>query len=224
MTEDTSRLSPPPQARPTKPPSSALLIDSLPPPTSELQRLLDQGAARRGAAETSTDKTARNRHEGAAKDPIPSFATQVFPQLPYLRTQRSSCIELAFYSEKTRAERQADFHRRLCARLEEVQRQQETLQEWLAMRLEAGLSLPPDHPIRSQYINANGSPLLPSQIEVLDDEVDEDDEDGASLSPPKQLELPWERTRLDETAGSGSDCFARTEQQGSPRTSWRTGA
>jgi hypothetical protein len=219
MTEDTSRLSPPPQARPTKPPSSALLVNSLPPPIPALQRLLDQGAAKRRAAEPSANKTAKYRAEE-----IPSFATKVFPQLPYLRTQRSSCIELAFYSEKTRAERQADFHRRLCARLEEVQRQQENLQEWLAMRLEAGLSLPPDHPTRSQYINANGSPLLPSQIEVLDDEVDEDDEDGASLSPPKQLELPWERTRLDETAGSGSDCFARTEQQGSPRTSWRTGA
>lgn len=216
MAEDASRLSPPPQNKPTKSLSSVLLVDSFGPPGPALQRYLDQGAARRTAAERSANKT--------AKDPKPAFATQVFPQLPYLKTQRSSCIEVLVFSERTLAERQADFHRRLCARLEEVLRQQENLQEWLAMRFKAGLLLPPDHPTRSQYISANGSPLLPSQIEVLDDEVDEDDEDGASLSPPKQLELPWERTRLDETAGSGSDCFARTEQQGSPRTSWRTSA
>ena len=46
------------------------------------------------------------------------------------------------------------------------------------MRLEAGLLLPPDHPARAQCIDADDSPLTPSRIEIIDDEVDEDKDDG----------------------------------------------
>lgn len=176
MIEDASQLAPPPQDRPTRPPSSALPVGSMLPPGSALQRLLDQGAAKRNVAEISTNK--KVSPSAPAPAPIPSFATQVFPQLPYLRTQGSSCIELAFYSEKTRAERQADFHRRLCARLEEVESKQKKHRRWLKTRAKAGLSPCSDHSPRAQYFYADHSPLAPSRIEVLDDEVDGDEDHG----------------------------------------------
>lgn len=201
MAEDASRLPPPPQNKPTKSPSSVLLVDSFGPPGPALQRYLDQGAARRTAAERSANKT--------TKDPKPAFATQVFPQLPYLKTQRSSCIEVLVFSERTLAERQADFHRRLCARLEEVQQGQENLQQWLATRLEAGLSLPPDHPARAQYINADGSPLLPSQIEVLDDEVDGDGDDRSlpqfAKATEREDDLDYHEDEVHSSTGRGAE-------------------
>lgn len=108
---------------------------------------------------------------------MPSFATQVFPEFPYLRTQRSSCIELALYSERTRAEHQADFHRHLCARLGDVAQQQRDYQRRLKIRAEAGLSPRFEHLARARYIDAEDTPLTPSRVELVDDAVDGDEDD-----------------------------------------------
>ena len=162
------------------PPPSASLQCSSPTHTPALQQTVDQITARRGATEASADKTAE----------------QIFPQLPYLMTERSSCFELHFYSERTLAERQADFHRRLCARLGDVAQQQRDHQRRLAIGAEAGLSPRSDYLARARYIDAEDSPLTPSRIEILDDEVDGDEDDGLVLNRPKlikqedNLELP----------------------------------
>jgi hypothetical protein len=148
---------------PTMPPRSALLISDLPPPIPALQRVFDEGAARRlrKAAEASSDKTAKNLPGGnaaggpknpsaTAQIPPPSFATQVFLQLPFLRTRRSSNFEVLVYSEQTLAERQADFHRSLYARLDEAEQGQEDHEQWLAMQVEVVFSPLGDLPARTQ--------------------------------------------------------------------------
>jgi len=160
------------------PPSSALLVSSLAPPGPELQRLLDQGKSRssRWAAETSSDKPTKDILEDTARDSktfknavgtatasVPSFVTQAFPELRFLRTLPTSNIEVLFYSERVLAERQADFHRRLYDRLEEVKYHQEIYQRWLAMRVEAGVSSPDDLPDRPRCLYPD-TPPSPSQM------------------------------------------------------------
>lgn len=91
-----------------------------------------------------------------------------------------------FYNEKTLAERQADFHRRLCAELEDVRLEQNRYQRWAKAVVKAGRSPPPEQPARNQYVYADDSPLTPSQIEIVEGEVEEEEneDDGAVLSPP----------------------------------------
>lgn len=210
------------------PPPSASLQCSSPTPTPALQQTIDQTTARHGATETSADKTAKNRPEDAAKedlrtfenafetpragekvsppapDPpsIPSFAEQVFPQLPYLMTERSSCFELHFYSERSLAERQAGFHRRLCARLEDVGLAQQRFQEWLAVRVKLGMSSPNDCPKRPLYTYPDTRLLLPSPLEPMDDEVG-DAEDNGFL--PQCAEAAERESNLEAPRGPASE-------------------
>jgi hypothetical protein len=210
------------------PPRSALLISDLPPPIPALQRVFDEGAARRlrKAAEASSDKTAKNLPGGnaaggpknpsaTAQIPPPSFATQVFLQLPFLRTRRSSNFEVLVYSEQTLAERQADFHRSLYARLDEAEQGQEDHEQWLAMQVEVVFSPLGDLPARTQYISADDSPLTSSQIELVQDEVDknevEDEDDGPFLSPSPP-EQPSKKTVSNSAEGqclSGKPRYSR---------------
>ncbi|GAB7324441.1 hypothetical protein MBLNU13_g08368t2 [Cladosporium sp. NU13] len=191
-------------------------------PGPALQRILDQGAARPSAAEASANK--KVSPSAPASVPIPSFATKVFPQLPYLKTQRSSCLKLLFYSERERAERQADFDRRSYARLEDVERGQKRHERLLKARAKAELPPRSDYFAEARYIDADDSPLTLSQIELIDDVADEveEEDDGFFLSPSKQMsEKAVSNCHEDEVyspTGLGSDHLTLTEQQGSLET------
>jgi hypothetical protein len=166
-----------------------------------------------GAA-TDPKTTSRNLSEDAvqtaphSKEPSPlatassskpSSATQeeVFLELPYLATEPSSCIDLIF-SERALAERQAEFHSRLCAQLEYVQMWQKGFRDWLAVRVKLGMSSPSDGPNRPTYKYPD-TPPSPSQMrdaagdsplgmnELTKEDVDEDDGSFLSPSSPKQM-------------------------------------
>lgn len=135
----------------------------------------------------------RHHHQRLLRLLTPPFAEQLFPQLPYPRTERSSCIELHLCSERTLAERQADLHSRLCAGLEDVAQQRRDCQRWLKIRAKAGLSPRSEHLARARCIDADDPPLTPSQIELIDvatgkvevEGEDKDKDDGFFSSPPK---------------------------------------
>lgn len=210
------------------PPPSASLQSSSPTPTPALQQTVDQIIARRGATETSTDKTAEQISENAAKEDlrtfknafetpragekvsppapdspsIPSFAEQVFPQLSYLMRERSSCFELHFYSERTLAERQAGFHRRLCARLEDVGLAQQRFQEWLAVRVKLGMLSPNDCPKRPLYTYPDTPLLLASPLEPIDDEFGDAEENGFR---PQSAEAAERESNLEVPQGPASE-------------------
>jgi hypothetical protein len=102
------------------------------------------------------------------------------------RTSSLADLEMLVYGEQVLAERQADFHMSLCARLEEVEQVQGVHRRWLAMRAEAGFPASDDLPARTRYIYEDESPTTPWQVEVVGEEVDEDgnEDDGPFLSPP----------------------------------------
>ena len=119
--------------------------------------------------------------------PMTSITTQVAPlQLPFLVTRRTACKDLLSSREEL-VERHAHFHRRLCDRLTDVARTQKKYQQWRSAKAKAGLSPGPEYPERIQYAYVDDSPLTTSQIELIEGHADEDEDDGLSFSPLKQL-------------------------------------